>query len=144
MPRVAEPIRVNARVAIPPAEVALSYARSGGPGGQHVNKTATKVLLRWNLDDSAALGDADRAWLRRRLASRLTAAGDVLVAVESHRDQKRNVEEAIERFRDLLARALERPKRRKKTRPTRASKERRLDAKRRRGETKRTRREPPA
>jgi ribosome-associated protein len=136
-------VPVTGRVTIPASEISLAYARSGGPGGQHVNRTETKVLLRWNVQASAALDDAERALLLSRLASRLTKEGDLLVASERHRDRARNVEDALERFRALLRRALARPRPRKPTKPTRASRERRLEAKRRRGETKRGRREPP-
>lgn len=142
MSRLPAEIRITRRLVIPASEIELSYARSGGPGGQHVNRTATKVQLRWNLPASAAPTDADRARLAERLASRLTKDGDVLVSSERHRDQGRNVEDALERFVALLKRALARPRPRKKTRPTKASRERRLDEKRRRGATKRDRRRP--
>ena len=91
---------------------------------------------------SAALSDADRAWLLARLSSRLTTEGDLLVASERHREQGRNVEDALLRLATILRTALRRPRPRKATRPTRASKERRLDAKKRRSESKRGRRPP--
>ena len=130
------------RVRIPAGEVSLSYARSGGPGGQHVNRTASKVQLRWNPRTSSVLSDADRAWLLARLSSRLTTEGDLIVASERHREQGRNVEDALLRLATILRTALRRPRPRKATRPTRASKERRLDAKKRRSESKRGRRPP--
>jgi ribosome-associated protein len=140
--RLPAEIRITSRVVLPGDELTLAYARSGGPGGQHVNKTSTKVLLRWNLRTSSALGDADRAWLEQRLAARLTADGDLLVTSDVHRDQRRNVEDALARFVGILDRALRRPKKRKKTKPSRAARERRLDSKRRRANVKKDRRRP--
>ena len=142
MSRLPTEIRINDHVAIPSAEIDLAYARSGGPGGQHVNRTASKVQLRWNLRASRALTEQQRAWLGHRLASRLTTDGDLIVSSERHRDQSRNVDDAVERFAGLLREGLKRPKRRKKTRPSRASKERRLQDKKKRGEQKRQRRDP--
>jgi ribosome-associated protein len=140
MARVPAEIRVTDRVRIPGAEVSLSFARSGGPGGQHVNRTETKVLLRWNALGSSALSEDDRSWLRKRLASRLTAEGDLLVSCDTNRDQHRNVGEALDRFVRIVRDAIRRPVPRRKTRPTRASRERRLSDKKRRGERKRDRR----
>ena len=142
MPRLPATIEVNEHVRIPAHEVELSYARSGGPGGQHVNKTSSKVLLRWSPKASAALRDDDRARILEKLAARLTDDGELLVTSERHREQSRNVDDAVERLVTILREALQRPRKRRKTRPTAASKRRRLDAKRRRGETKRRRRRP--
>jgi len=143
MARLPAEIRITHRVRIPASEVELSYARSGGPGGQHVNKTASKVQLRWNARTSAALSDADRELLETRLGSRLTKDGELIVASERHRDQSRNVEDAVARFAELVRRAIRRPTVRKKTRPSAASRERRLEDKRRRAQRKRQRRTPP-
>jgi ribosome-associated protein len=142
MARLPDELVVNDRVRIPARELDLSYARSGGPGGQHVNKTETKVVLRWRAAETEALDDADRAWVLRRLASRLTTEGELVVTSETHRDQRRNVEDALDRMAALVREALHRPKRRKKTRPSRAARQRRLDEKKRRGERKRERRKP--
>ncbi len=119
----------------------MSFARSGGPGGQHVNKTESKVVLRWNALSSTALNDDDRALLEKRLASRLTEEGELLVTSERYRDQSRNTDDALEKLIETVRESIKRPKPRKKTRPTRASKERRLEDKRRRGATKRQRRQ---
>ena len=143
MARLPSEIQITNRVRIPASEVELSYARSGGPGGQHVNKTASKVLLRWNARTSRALSAEDRVLLEKRLASKLTKDGDLLVSSEKHRDQSRNVDDAIERFTLTVRRAIRRPTPRKKTRPSRAARERRLQAKRHRSESKRRRRAPP-
>jgi ribosome-associated protein len=140
--RLPSVVEVTGRVRIPASELSLSFARSGGPGGQHVNRTATKVQLRWNLRASAALSEGDRAWLEGRLAARLTVEGDLIVASERHRDQRRNVEDALERFRETLRRALARPRPSKRTKPARVARERRLEEKKRRARTKRDRRTP--
>ncbi len=121
----------------------VSFARGGGPGGQHVNKTETKVILR--LDLAAAegvLGPTDVARIRERHAARLDADGRVQVTVSEHRSQYMNFSTAMERMAGLIAQALVRRKRRIATKPTRGSKRRRVEAKRQRGETKRARRKP--
>ena len=142
MSRVPAEIHVAARLVIPGREVRLKAVRSGGPGGQHVNRTASKVELRWNLETSAAPTPEDRAWLRRRVEARLTTEGELVLAAEKHRDQRRNVEDVLDRFVDLLVAALARPRPRKATRPTRGSQERRLEGKRRQAARKRDRRAP--
>jgi ribosome-associated protein len=143
MARLPSRIVVPGGIEIPASEITLSYARSGGPGGQHVNRTSTKVLLRWNPGQSRALGDVQRERVLKRLGHRLTKDGDLLLTSERYRDQSRNVVDAVERLRALVARALKPPKTRKQTRPSRASRERRLSAKRQVSEQKRSRRSAP-
>jgi ribosome-associated protein len=136
-------VRVTDAIVIPADELALSFARSGGPGGQNVNKVASKVELRWTPATSralAALSEETRAWLLSRLAGRLTLAGELLVTSTLTRDQAKNRADAAEKLAGIVRAALARPKKRKATRPTRASKERRIGAKRRRSEIKRARR----
>lgn len=142
MPRLPSEIVITQRVRIPAHEVELSYARSGGPGGQHVNKTSSKVLLRWSPATSQALSDDDRVRVLGKLASRLTEEGELLLTSERHREQSRNVDDALAKLVDIVRTALQRERKRRKTKPTRASKRRRLDAKKRRGDTKRQRRRP--
>lgn len=142
MPRLPSEIRITGRVRVFPHELALSYARSGGPGGQHVNKTSSKVLLRWNLETTAALSEEQRARVRTKLASRLTEDGELLITSEKYRDQSRNVDDALTKFVEVLREALHVPRKRRATKPTRGSQQRRMDAKRRRGDTKRQRRRP--
>jgi len=142
MSRLPATLDVSAHLRIPAQEVELTYARSGGPGGQHVNKTSSKVLLRWNVNTSAAPREPDRVRLLERLASRLTQEGDLLVTSERHREQSRNVDDAVAKFIEVLRAALRRPRARRATKPTKASQRRRLEGKRRRSEAKRGRRRP--
>lgn len=130
---------VNRRLRIPRAELTWRATRSGGPGGQHVNTSATRVELLWDVSASPSLSEGQRALLLERLSGRMDSAGVLRVVASSHRSQHRNRAEAEERLARVVADALHVAKKRKPTRPTRASKERRLKAKKRRSETKRMR-----
>jgi len=139
---MADDLIINTQVTIPAAELAYTASRSSGPGGQHVNTTDTRIQLRWNLEQTTALTDFQRDRVRRALASRLTEAGEVLLASDKHRSQRRNREEVTQRLAALVREALVPPKPRRKTKPTRASKERRLDDKKRRSQVKKGRGKP--
>lgn len=128
---------------VPEAELEVRATRAGGPGGQHVNTSATRVEVVWSVADSPSLTAAQRARLRERLGPKLDRAGRLRVVAASHRSQRRNLTEAIARLQDLVTDALRVPKRRKPTKPSRASVEERLRDKRRRAGRKRDRR-PPA
>jgi len=135
-----DPLPVNAQVAIPRAELGVRATRAGGPGGQHVNTSSTKVELTWNVAASAALADAAKARVLVALASRLDADGTLRVVASDTRSQRQNRELAEARLAAMVRRALVVPRARKKTRPTRASVERRLAEKKRSGAKKRDRR----
>lgn len=134
-----EPLIINETITIPAAELDWAAARASGPGGQNVNKVSSKVELRFFLSTTKSLTDPVKTRLRQMAGSRLTPEGDLLIVCQVHREQHRNLEEACERLRGLILQALVRPKKRVATRPTKASKERRVQTKRQRSETKRAR-----
>lgn len=136
-------VRLRHGVVIPEAELSESFARSGGPGGQHVNTSATKAELRFDVDRSRALTDEQKQRVRRHLAPRLTGDGVLVLSASEHRSQTRNRETARARLAHLLDEALAPPRPRKPTRRPRRANERRLERKKRRGERKRLR-QPPA
>jgi ribosome-associated protein len=133
-------VRITDTIAIPASELRVSFVRSGGPGGQNVNKVASKVQLRWTPATSAAFSEADRAWLLNKLASKLTTDGDLIVASNLTRDQGRNRVDAEAKLAALIIAALVRPKKRRATKPSRAARERRVDEKKARGLIKKGRR----
>ena len=132
-------IVVTPRVVIPGGELAIAFARSGGPGGQNVNKVASKVELRWNPTTTAALGDDERAWLVERLRSRLTGDGTLIVTSTATRDQGKNRDDAIDKLALIVRTAMARPRPRRPTKPSRGAKRRRLADKRHHAEIKRSR-----
>jgi len=137
---------IDRRLVIPAAEIDTAFARSGGPGGQNVNKVASKVELRWIPGESAAvrssLHEHDRSWLLARLQSRLTNAGELIVTSTLTRDQAKNREDALSKLATIIREAMIRPKTRRPTRPTRGARERRLQTKRHNSDRKQTRQRP--
>ena len=132
-------IYINDRVSIPEDELVFTASRSGGPGGQHVNKVSSRVTLRFDLDASPSLTESQKHRVRRRLATRVSRDGVLRVVCRRHRSQLANRREATERFAELLRGALQRLRRRRKTTVPAATKRRRLADKRHRGELKRRR-----
>lgn len=126
-------------VEIPLAELRFHFVRSSGPGGQHVNKTATQVELTFDVLASPSLNDEQKARVLRRLASYIDKEGVLHLTSQATRSQLRNRQEVTARFRRLMADALRPPKKRRPTRPTAAARERRLKSKRERSEIKRGR-----
>lgn len=136
-------IRLGPGVGVREEDLRFQFVSSGGPGGQNVNRRATKAELRVWLDALGLAPDA-RERLERLAGQRATSAGELIVTSDQYRSQRRNRDDCIERLRRLVVRALERPKVRRPTRPTRGSVERRLDAKRQRSDIKRRRKPPDA
>ena len=135
-------LEVSPTLRLPLAELDFRASRSGGPGGQHVNTSSTRVEVWWDLAGSPALSEEQRRHLLARLASRLDGSGRLRLVSSGSRSQLRNREEVTERLREIVTRALVVPKPRKRTRPSRAQKAARLEGKRRRSATKRDRRAP--
>ena len=130
---------INDNLSIPEWELTFSFSASGGPGGQHANRSATRATLFFDVANSPSLNDSQRRRLMHRLSSRIDQDGILQVSAQDTRSQHRNRELAVERFEELLADALERRKRRRPTRPPRWANERRLEEKKRRGRRKRQR-----
>jgi ribosome-associated protein len=137
-----EGLRVTSHIVVPWTEFEWSFVRSGGPGGQNVNKVASKAVLRWNVVGSASLSAPIKARLLQQQAGRITLAGDLLISSQRSRDRERNRDDCLERLADMVRRASVAPRPRKATRPTRGSREARLQAKRRRSSVKSGRRRP--
>ena len=112
---------VNSRIRIPQSELRFTFVRSSGPGGQNVNKVSSKAVLRWRVAESAALPDDVRERFLARYRRRVTNEGDVLVTSQRYRDQGRNVADALEKLRAIIAAVATPPKKRKPTKPSRAA-----------------------
>jgi ribosome-associated protein len=128
----------------PLAELRFSFARSGGPGGQNVNKVESKAVLRWDVARSRALPDAVRERFLARFRRRITADGELVLASQRSRDRERNVADCVEKLRAMLAEVATPPKPRRATRPGRGARERRLAAKKAHARKKADRRPPTA
>jgi ribosome-associated protein len=139
---MSDPLHLGAGRTLPRDEIAVECARSSGPGGQHVNKTETKVILRWSPGASPSLTEFARQRIAERLAARINNAGELVLHCDEYRSRRRNLEGAFDRLEALLKEALRPVRARKATRPTQASKVRRKQAKRRQAERKQGRRKP--
>ncbi|MGE0327129.1 MAG: alternative ribosome rescue aminoacyl-tRNA hydrolase ArfB [Polyangiaceae bacterium] len=136
---MADALQITARIIIPASELSWSAVRASGPGGQNVNKVASKVELRFDAANSRVLSEETRARLMQLAGSRASLEGVIVIVAQDTRDQRRNLELARERLAELVRQALVRPKRRRATKPSRAATARRLDAKKRQGDKKRSR-----
>jgi ribosome-associated protein len=135
-------LEITPHLRIPDSELEWTFVRSGGPGGQNVNKVASKAVLRWNLAASPGVPEEVKARLRTLQRRRITLAGELVLSSQRYRDQGRNVEDCLDKLRTLVLEATRVPKARKATRPSRGAREARLRAKKRRSFTKSGRRQP--
>ncbi|MGL4551692.1 MAG: alternative ribosome rescue aminoacyl-tRNA hydrolase ArfB [Gemmataceae bacterium] len=133
---------IDDRFEIPDDELAWTFARSGGPGGQNVNKVNSRAILHWRLAANASLPPHVRDRIRALERNRLTTEGELVIQSQTHRTQERNREACLQRLADIVRRAATVPRARKATKPTRGSQVRRMEAKKARGRTKQDRRGP--
>lgn len=131
---------VNQTITIPATELTITATRSSGAGGQHVNKTSTRVIIRWSVIQSPSITDEQRALILKKLANRISSDGDLIVDCDTSRSQHANKEEALALLAKLIVKALHKPKKRIATKISHAKKEKILAHKRRRGALKKERR----
>ena len=134
------PLRVSSRITLPEEELSCSFARSSGPGGQNVNKVNSKATLRWNPTTSAVIPEDVRARFLATYASRITGEGEVIISSQESRDQPKNIAICREKLAGMIQQVLTAPKKRRPTKPTKGSKQRRLNEKKQRAEVKAGRR----
>jgi ribosome-associated protein len=135
-------LEVNERISIPEEEFAWSFVRSGGPGGQNVNKVASKAVLHWDLANSPSVPDPIKARLRTLQRRRVSNEGVLVLTSQRFRDQEKNRHDCLDKLREMLVEASFVPKPRRPSKPTRGSRERRLQEKKRRSATKKGRQVP--
>ena len=135
-------LQVNSRISIPDEELRFTFARSSGPGGQNVNKVASKATLHWSVTTSPSLPDDVRARFLASYPSRITKDGDIVISSQEYRDQPKNIASCLDKLAEMLRQVAVAPKKRKPKKPTKGSKVRRLAEKRFRSEPKRGRSKP--
>jgi ribosome-associated protein len=136
---VSDDVRINDQATIPASELDFRFSRASGPGGQHVQKSATRVELLFDVANSPSLSDEQRAQILKRLGGYVDTEGVLHLFSQSERSQWRNRQDVVERFQELLRQALRRRKRRKPTRPSASSQEKRIRKKKRRSQIKKWR-----
>jgi ribosome-associated protein len=137
---MAEPLIISNRITIPESELHFSFARSGGPGGQNVNKVSSKATLHWDVVQSPSLPAEVKGRFLTRFKSRITTQGEIVVISQESRDQPKNIQLCLDKLRAMILEVLIPPKKRRATKPTKGSKVRRLDAKKSKSQTKANRR----
>lgn len=135
-------VQINEQLSIDDSELTWTFTTSGGPGGQNVNKVATRAVLRWLVRDSEALPKEVKERLIKHQKNRITKDGELIIYSQRFRDQERNRQDCLEKLQEMILWATRVPKARKKTRPSRASKERRIANKKHRASVKSLRRPP--
>ncbi|MEX0611061.1 MAG: alternative ribosome rescue aminoacyl-tRNA hydrolase ArfB [Pirellulales bacterium] len=140
---MASTLRINAQIAIPRRELRFSFVRSSGPGGQNVNKVASKAVLRWAVASSSSLPEDVRSRLLARYSRRINDRGELVLSSQRYRDQAKNIADCLEKLQAMMLTVAKTPRPRKKTRPTKASREARLGQKRAVA-AKKLRRRPPS
>lgn len=142
MSELIEMLEIDSRTAIPMEEFTITYVRSGGPGGQNVNKVATKAVVRWDATHSPSMRDDVRERFVAKFAARLTTHGELIMTSQRYRSQDRNLTDCLEKIRDMVREVLVAPRKRKATKPTKGSVKRRLTEKKQTSERKSSRRAP--
>jgi len=137
-------MEITQNITIPDDELFFTFARSGGPGGQNVNKVASKAILHWNVAANTSLPIDVKQRLLARESNRITAEGELVIHGQRFRDQRQNVEDCRARLRDIVLHSLHPPRPRRPTKPTRGSRQRRLEGKRQQSQRKANRRRPIA
>ena len=135
-------LEINPNLVIPDSDLSFAFIRASGPGGQNVNKVNSKAVMRWRVLESPSLDERVRVRFVEQNRHRMTDAGDFLLTSQRFRDQPKNIQDCYDKLREMLARAVAQPKRRKATRPTAGSRRRRLTDKRQRSAAKQLRRRP--
>jgi ribosome-associated protein len=135
-------LTITSTIQIPPEEFTFTFARSGGPGGQNVNKVNSKAVLRWTVATSPSLPEDVRARFMDKFATRITTEGDLIITCQKYRDQTSNVDNCLEKLQHMLISVAVPPRLRRATRPTAASKERRVAVKREISQKKQSRSRP--
>jgi ribosome-associated protein len=135
-------MKLTENIEIPESEFLFTFARSGGPGGQNVNKVASKAVLHWNIATSVSLPPDVKERFQKNYGTRITTEGVLVLDSQRFRDQAKNIADCLDKLREMLLRSLYPPKKRRPTKPSRGSKERRLKAKKYTSQQKSQRRKP--